>query len=332
MDQSVMRLSLNSVWFLHRIHSTNQPMNKLRFSHQVLQRVLSSYSDQPPMVSARQSQAHPSLLLLKMRQRKHHLQHPPGRWRPSGGYTLQGCHGRAQGAFRHFASDQSGHGDDISSSSENAASPESSRDKMSYIEARKKGVIQRRRSLLPMERVGGMLETDLDSEEVLCQPPSEMVHLEDEVSANVTGKSHSSVPRMTDPGVGSTAASNGSSAAAHQSGNHQNGLPMIDGEMVIALKENFKRHEFLTRFVNLFWGFLCLNLTLLLLVAFSSKLNNHLKLYNCIVLWNGGTTVLRANVYTCNAEMHPSHYIGGVHIILYESVMPNHSDLRRTRG
>ncbi|XP_071794717.1 tRNA (adenine(58)-N(1))-methyltransferase, mitochondrial-like [Asterias amurensis] len=248
--QSLMRLSLSSVRFLYyRIPITNQPINKVRFSHQVLQRALSSYSDEPLMVSSRQSQAHSSLLRLKMRESKQHLQHLPGGWRPPpGGYRRQGGHCRNQVIYRHFASDNSGHGDDKSSSSEDK---EFSHGKMSYIEARKRGVIQGRRSLLPMERVGGMLETDLDGEEVPHQPPSKIVHdVQDEVSANLTSDSHSSTP-LTDRSIGSTAAGSGGSAAMWQPATHHNSPPMIDGEMVIALRENFKRHEFLCRMFRL---------------------------------------------------------------------------------
>ncbi|XP_022095771.1 uncharacterized protein LOC110981985 isoform X2 [Acanthaster planci] len=127
---------------------------------------------------------------------------------------------------------------------------------LSYLEARRQGLLPRRRSLSPTERLDQMLGSSPGHEGSSSG--------QDRNEDTVESESESSAPKDED-GV-TRLELNRAASDDHLRGLDEGRVdlskpfklgsdpPMVDGEMVLAVKENFKRHEYLYRMFKLSAG------------------------------------------------------------------------------
>ncbi|XP_038075823.1 tRNA (adenine(58)-N(1))-methyltransferase, mitochondrial-like [Patiria miniata] len=131
-----------------------------------------------------------------------------------------------------------------SDGNESADGETRSKEGMSYLEARRRGLHAGRRSLSPTERLDQMMGVEtsngqLDSK-TTTQSKSEFQSKDQEKSGgnNAFDRAESDASvRDVDRG----------SEGINKPGRFQDNPPMVDGEMVLAVRENFKRHEYLYR-------------------------------------------------------------------------------------
>nr|XP_054758554.1 tRNA (adenine(58)-N(1))-methyltransferase, mitochondrial-like [Lytechinus pictus] len=129
--------------------------------------------------------------------------------------------------------------------------------KESYLEASRKGVLKGRRTLSPMERIGGMImnnpeteertknqNTTSESETSGIRDSKDVINADEIKSAQVCDSSHVQRFRTSVDGETSVKVSD-FDKAQHQ------GPPLVDGEYIIITRENLKRQEKLVRLIKL---------------------------------------------------------------------------------